>query len=233
MSDGKKIIVALDKPGLEQALAVCDRLEPALCRVKVGLELFTSAGPSVIEVLHSRGFEVFLDLKYHDIPNTVANACKMARELGVWMVDIHASGGKRMMESARAALGDPGEGVPLLVGITVLTSMEQADLNSTGVGRTIDDQVLALATMAQESGLDGVVCSARESAMLSASLPALLKVTPGIRLANDDANDQKRITTPVQAIRDGANYLVIGRPVTTADDPLAALKQINASLAEL
>ena len=231
MAADKKLIVALDRPDLTQALAICDRLSPELCRVKVGHELFTSAGPAAVSRLQSKGFDVFLDLKYHDIPNTVANACSMAADLGVWMLNVHASGGSRMMESARKAIGDSGEQVPLLIAVTVLTSMEQNDLQATGVSRSVDEQVLALATMTRDAGLDGVVCSAREAALLTAQLPSLIKVTPGIRLASDDANDQKRITTPEQAVRDGASYLVIGRPITTADDPLQTLQTIAAGLA--
>lgn len=231
VEDHKKIIVALDRPGQAQAMAMCDQLSPELCRVKVGHELFTSAGPAVVDALQRRGYDVFLDLKYHDIPNTVAKACKMAADLGVWMVNLHASGGSRMMESARDAIGAPGADVPLLIAVTVLTSMELTDLQSTGVDRSIDEQVLALATATGDAGLDGVVCSAREAAMLSAELPQLIKVTPGIRLASDSADDQKRITTPDQAIRDGATYLVIGRSVTGADEPLKTLQSIAAGLA--
>lgn len=231
MEDEKKIIVALDRPGQAQALSICDRLSPELCRVKVGHELFTSAGPAVVEALQQRGYDVFLDLKYHDIPNTVANACKMAADLGVWMVNLHASGGSRMMDSAREAIGAPGADVPLLIAVTVLTSMELSDLQETGVTRDVDEQVLALATATRNAGLDGVVCSAREAAMLTTELPELLKVTPGIRLASDSTDDQKRVTTPAQAIQNGASYLVIGRSVTGADDPLITLQTIAEGLA--
>jgi len=229
--DDKKIIVALDKPGRDQALSIVDQLSPDLCRVKVGHELFTSTGPTVVTELQQRGFEVFLDLKYHDIPNTVANACSMAADLGVWMMNVHASGGTQMMERARKAIGDPGPQVPLLIAVTVLTSMEQADLHTTGINRSVDEQVLALAKVTSDAGLDGVVCSAREAAMLTAELPSIVKVTPGIRLASDDANDQKRITTPEQAISNGASYLVIGRSITGADDPLKTLQTIASGLA--
>lgn len=228
--DAKRIIVALDKPGLTNALAICDQLDPALCRVKVGHELFTSGGPAVVAELRSRGFEVFLDLKYHDIPNTVANACKMAADLGVWMMNVHASGGKVMLERAREALGAPGADVPLLIAVTVLTSMEQSDLQSTGVNLGVDEQVLALTALTRDAGLDGVVCSAREAALITAAQPAMIKVTPGIRLATDDANDQKRITTPEQAIANGASYLVIGRSITGSADPLQTLQSIASSL---
>jgi len=231
VADAKKIIVALDKPGREQALSICDRLSPDLCRVKVGHELFTSTGPAIVAELQKKGFEVFLDLKYHDIPNTVANACSMAADLGVWMVNVHASGGIQMMEQARKAIGDPGAQVPLLIAVTVLTSMEQADLQSTGVNRGIDEQVMALAKVTNDAGLDGVVCSAKEAAMLSEEFPSMIKVTPGIRLASDDANDQKRVTTPQQAISNSASYLVIGRSITGADDPFKTLQTIASSLA--
>ncbi len=230
MVDDKQIIVALDKPGREQALSICDRLSPELCRVKVGHELFTSTGPAIVTELQQRGFEVFLDLKYHDIPNTVANACRMAADLGVWMVDVHAAGGSQMMEHARKAIGDPGTQVPLLIAVTVLTSMEQTDLQSTGVSRTVDEQVLALSRLTSDAGLDGVVCSAREAGILGNEFPSMIKVTPGIRLATDDANDQKRITTPQQAIENGASYLVIGRSITGADDPLYTLQKIASGL---
>lgn len=233
MVDDKKIIVALDIPGQDQALSICDRLSPELCRVKVGHELFTSTGPGVVTVLQQCGFEVFLDLKYHDIPHTVANACRMAADLGVWMVNVHASGGRQMMESARMAIGDPGSQVPLLIAVTVLTSMEQSDLQATGINRSIDQQVLALATTTVDAGLDGVVCSAREAAMLSAEFPSMIKVTPGIRLVNDDTNDQKRVTTPEQAVRDGASYLVVGRSITGSNDPLGTLRSISTSLANV
>jgi orotidine-5'-phosphate decarboxylase len=228
--DSKRIIVALDRPGLDNALSVCDQLDPALCRVKVGHELFTSGGPAAVAELRRRGFEVFLDLKYHDIPNTVANACKMAADLGVWMMNVHASGGKVMMELAREALGAPGADVPLLIAVTVLTSMEQSDLQSTGVNLGVDEQVLALTALTHDAGLDGVVCSAREAALITDRQPAMIKVTPGIRLATDYSNDQKRITTPEQAIANGASYLVIGRSITGSADPLQTLRSIASSL---
>ncbi len=215
---------------MQQALSICDQLSSDLCRVKVGHELFTSTGPGVVAELQKRGFEVFLDLKYHDIPNTVANACSMAADLGVWMLNVHASGGLKMMESARKAIGDPGAQAPLLIAVTVLTSMEQSDLPATGVSRTVDEQVLALAALTNEAGLDGVVCSAREASMLSSEFPSMIKVTPGIRLASDDANDQKRVTTPEQAVSNGASYLVIGRSITGAVDPLKTLQTIASGL---
>lgn len=230
VSDRKRIIVALDTANAKQALELADKLDPACCRVKVGKELFASAGPSIVQALQTRGFEVFLDLKFHDIPNTVASACKVAADLGVWMMNVHASGGRRMMESAREAIGLPGPGVPLLIGVTVLTSMDSDELLSVGVNRPIEAQVLALAQSARQSGLDGVVCSAREASMLSVEIPGQILVTPGIRVASDSADDQRRITTPEQAVGNGASYLVIGRSVTAAADPVARLKSINDSL---
>jgi len=229
-SDSRTIVVALDKSSAAEALALADTLDPELCRVKVGKELFTSAGPSVVDELHQRGFEVFLDLKFHDIPNTVAGACRAAASLGVWMVNVHACGGERMMAAARDALGAPGDGVPLLIAVTVLTSMDQQELQSVGVQRPVDEQVMTLAQLTHDSGLDGVVCSAREAAQLKRVLPDQLRVTPGIRMADDNADDQQRITTPQQAVADGATHLVIGRSVTSAADPVAQLKRIQASL---
>lgn len=231
MSDSKKVIVALDKPNATEALALAATLDADYCRVKVGKELFTSAGPSVVEALQKQNFEVFLDLKFHDIPNTVAGAVKVATELGVWMVDVHASGGERMMAAARNAIDSVSGKSPLLVAITVLTSMDESELQSTGVTHPIDAQVQLLAKLASQAGCDGVVCSAQEAALLGNQLPSLLKVTPGIRLAGDDASDQRRVMTPLKAVANGADYLVIGRSVTGAADPVATLKNITADLA--
>ncbi len=233
MSDRKRIIVALDFASAPDALTLARTLDPALCRVKVGKELFTAAGPAVIDNLHAMGFDIFLDLKFHDIPNTVAGACRAAKKLGVWMVNVHASGGEQMMAGARDAVGTAGPGVPLLIAVTVLTSMSDSGLAATGVTRTVDEQVVALAQLAQRCGLDGVVCSAREAALLKEQTPGQLSVTPGIRLSEDSADDQTRITTPQQAIENGASYLVIGRSVTAADNPLQRLQQIHSSLEAL
>ncbi len=233
MSDRKRVIVALDSNSADSAIELANKLDPAYCRVKVGKELFTSAGPAIVEALHQRQFEVFLDLKFHDIPNTVASACKVAKQMGVWMVNVHASGGPRMMSQARDAIGAPGAGVPLLIGVTVLTSMDAAELAAVGVTGSLEGQVKSLARAASESGLDGVVCSAQEAAMLSAENPQQLLVTPGIRLATDSPDDQRRITTPEQAVKDGASYLVIGRSVTAAPDPVVTLKKINELLATI
>ena len=222
--------MAIDKPDLTSAMALARSLDPTLCRVKVGKELFTSAGPAVLDELHQLGFEIFLDLKFHDIPNTVAAACKAAAAHGVWMMNVHAAGGQRMMEAARAAIGDAAPGVPLLIAVTVLTSMDQPELNASGVSRSLDDQVIALAALASKSGLDGVVCSALEADKISAQVPGLKMVTPGIRLADDSADDQRRVMTPQKAIANGASYLVIGRAVTGADDPVARLQMINDSI---
>lgn len=225
-----KIIVALDFSNSRGALALVEKLDPALCRLKVGKELFTAAGPALVESLQQRGFSVFLDLKFHDIPNTVASACKSAAALGIWMVNVHALGGRRMMTAAREAL----EGVrqrPKLIAVTVLTSMCQADLNELGIPGEPRDTVLRLAGLAQESGLDGVVCSAQEAAALRHERgEAFCLVTPGIRPATASRDDQMRIVTPAEAIRLGSNYLVIGRPITQAPDPVQVLKQINLEI---
>jgi orotidine-5'-phosphate decarboxylase len=221
-----KIIVALDYPDARAAQEMAARLDPALCRVKVGKELFTAAGPALVETLVARGFGVFLDLKFHDIPNTVASACKAAARLGVWMMNVHASGGRAMMQAAREALAS-GEQRPKLIAVTVLTSMAQTDLADIGMQGCPEEAVLRLARLAQESGLDGVVCSAREAAALRAECAAkFILVTPGIRLAEGTQDDQKRVMTPRAAVNAGADYLVIGRPVTQATDPVATLLRI-------
>ena len=222
-----KIIVALDYADSASALALVARLDPALCRLKVGKELFSAAGPELVRTLVARGFEVFLDLKFHDIPNTVAAACRAAAGLGVWMMNVHASGGRRMMTAAQEALAGPPNR-PLLIAVTVLTSMSAEDLGEVGISDAPADQVLRLARLSQQCKLDGVVCSAQEAAMLRADLGnAFRLVTPGIRPAGSDAGDQRRVMTPVEALRAGATDLVIGRPITAAPDPLAALKQIQ------
>ena len=228
---GPRIIVALDFPRADAALAMAARLAPERCRVKVGNELFTRAGPAVVEALHARGFEVFLDLKFHDIPNTVAGACRAAAELGVWMVNVHAGGGIAMLEAARAAVGD-GAGAPLLIAVTVLTSLDEADLAELGVHAHPSSQAVRLAALAQSCGLDGVVCSPADLERLRESVPAdFLAVTPGVRPAGAQAGDQKRIATPASALAMGATHLVIGRPITAAGDPLAALAAIEEEIA--
>jgi orotidine-5'-phosphate decarboxylase len=225
-----KIIVALDFADAAAALALVARLDPALCRLKVGKELFTVAGPELVRVLVARGFEVFLDLKFHDIPNTVAAACRAAAGLGVWMLNVHASGGRRMMTAAQQALADMPQR-PRLIAVTVLTSMSAEDLIEVGVSDVPADQVLRLARLSHACKLDGVVCSAQEAAMLRADLGAAFRlVTPGIRPAGTEVGDQRRVMTPAEALRAGATDLVIGRPITAAADPLAALKQIQSDI---
>jgi len=222
-----KIIVALDFDTLDAAVALAKQLDPAQCRLKVGKELFTYCGPSVIDALHELGFEVFLDLKFHDIPNTVAKAVKAAAELGVWMVNVHASGGLEMMKAARAVLESYGDNRPLLIAVTVLTSMSGEDLSQIGLQDPPERQVQRLAGLTQQAGLDGVVCSSQEARELKASLGKdFLLVTPGIRPRNSAAGDQKRIMTPVAALEAGSDYLVIGRPITQAPSPLVALAAI-------
>ncbi len=224
------VVVALDFPAAEPAFELVRRLSPTLCRLKVGKELFTRCGPALVEDLQRRGFEVFLDLKFHDIPNTVAAAVRAAAELGVWMVNVHASGGRRMMEAAADILQSFATR-PKLIGVTVLTSMSDEDLAELGCAESAQECVMRLAALAADSGLDGVVCSAREAAMLRRSLgPDFCLVTPGIRLAGDAAGDQRRVLTPADAIAEGADYLVIGRSITGAEDPLAALERVHAEL---
>jgi orotidine-5'-phosphate decarboxylase len=227
-----RIIVALDFPAAGPALELAERLDPALCKLKVGKELFTLAGPDLVRHLVAQGFDVFLDLKFHDIPHTVAQACKAAASLGVWMMNVHALGGRQMLEAAREALDTVGAERPRLIAVTILTSMGPADLAEIGLTGTPEDNVLRLAALTQDAGLDGVVCSSREVAALrQARGPDFTLVTPGIRPAGSAAGDQKRIMTPAEALRSGSDYLVIGRPITRADDPLAALQAIQAEIA--
>ncbi len=226
-----RLIVALDYPTADLALTLVERLDPALCRLKVGKELFTRSGPALIKALHQRGFTVFLDLKYHDIPNTVARACQAAADLGVWMVNVHAFGGRRMMQAASEALAHYRQR-PLLIAVTVLTSLTEADLQEIGLAGDLSLTARRLAGLARDSGLDGVVCSAREAPLLrQACGDDFQLVTPGIRLADSASDDQRRVMTPQAAIANGADYLVIGRPVTQADDPVATLRRIAASIA--
>jgi len=213
------------------ALAMADRLDPAQCRVKVGKELFTATGPAVVEALQGKGFEVFLDLKFHDIPNTAAHAVRAAAELGVWMVNVHASGGRRMMEACREILDRRAGARPLLTAVTVLTSLEQEDLQEIGIDIEPMVQVQRLARLTQDCGLDGVVCSAREAKALRGALGDEFQlVTPGIRPEDASADDQRRIVTPRQAMDNGSSYLVVGRPITAAADPAQALAGILDSL---
>ncbi|MDT8895688.1 orotidine-5'-phosphate decarboxylase [Halomonas sp. I1] len=231
MSTDSPLIIALDYTSLDAALCMADRLDPARCRLKVGKELFTRSGPDVLEALHGRGFEVFLDLKFHDIPNTVAGAVQAAAEQGVWMVNVHAAGGRRMMEAARERLEQHALSTHLIA-VTVLTSMDDQDLAEVGVTTSAEQQVTRLATLARDCGLDGVVCSSLEAETLRDSCgPDFLKVTPGIRPATAAADDQRRIMTPTSAMSAGSTHLVVGRPVTQASDPMAALVAIERELA--
>lgn len=242
----KPVIVVLDFPDAASAMRLVDQLDPALCRVKVGKELFTATGPAIIEELVKRGFDVFLDLKFHDIPNTVAGACRAAAKLGVWMLNVHASGGRAMLAAAREAIDSAAGHKPLLIGVTVLTSLSStdlADIGICGIGGTAPDakaQVLRLAQLCFDAGLDGVVCSAEEAPMLKSAFPLtkastgnFLNVTPGIRLADDAKGDQQRVVSPVDAIKMGADYPVIGRSITSAKDPIARLNEINSQLIAL
>ncbi|WP_394190749.1 orotidine-5'-phosphate decarboxylase [Pseudoalteromonas atlantica] len=231
LDQSKKVLIALDYDDQQTALNFVKQLSPDTCRLKVGKEMFTYFGPAFVKELIDLGFDVFLDLKFHDIPNTVAKAVTAAAKMGVWMVNVHASGGVEMMTKAKQALEQFGDDAPLLIAVTVLTSMDAAELSRLGVDKTPEEQVIYLAKLAKESGLDGVVCSAQEAKKLKAELGEDFKlVTPGIRPVGSDAGDQKRIMTPKQAIEDGSDYLVIGRPITQAADPVATLKEINDSL---
>ena len=222
------VIVALDFANEADTLAFVRRLSPDLCRLKIGKELFTATGRRLAEALINQGFQLFLDLKYHDIPNTVAAACRVAADMGVWMVDMHTAGGRRMMEAAAEAVANHRQR-PLLIGVTILTSMEQADLNELGLTAPIADWASRWAALAQQSGLDGVVCSPHEAATLRQQRGSeFVLVTPGIR-PNPGGNqdDQRRIMTPAQALEAGSSYLVMGRPITQAPDPAARLAEIN------
>lgn len=225
------IVVALDYADKNAALAFADRIDPQDCRLKVGKEMFTLFGPQLVRDLISRGFDVFLDLKFHDIPNTTARAVAAAAELGVWMVNVHAGGGARMMTAAKEALMPFGNDAPLLIAVTVLTSMEAEDLQGLGITLSPAEQAERLARLTQQSGLDGVVCSAQEAVRFKTAFGREFKlVTPGIRPAGSDAGDQRRIMTPAEAQQAGVDYMVIGRPITRAANPAQALRDILASL---
>lgn len=226
-----RLIVALDFPNAEQALAFVEPLQPDTCKLKVGFELFVAAGPDFVRTLVARGFDVFLDLKFHDIPNTVASACRAAAHLGVWMINVHASGGQVMMQAAQQALQGFAK-PPKLIAVTVLTSMDQAQLQGIGVAADRpEQQVEHLAQLTQRSGLHGVVCSAQEAVLLRETLgDDFLLVTPGIRPEGSDHGDQSRVMTPQRAREAGIDYVVVGRPITQADDPLAVIAQINQDL---
>lgn len=225
------VVVALDYANRDSALAFVDRIDPRDCRLKVGKEMFTLFGPQFVRELQQRGFDIFLDLKFHDIPNTAAHAVKAAADLGVWMVNVHASGGARMMTAAKEALLPFGADAPLLIAVTVLTSMEANDLQDIGITATPAEHAERLARLTQQCGLDGVVCSAQEAVRFKSELGQAFKlVTPGIRPQGSDAGDQRRIMTPEQALQAGVDYMVIGRPVTQSAEPAQTLKAINASL---
>lgn len=226
-----RIVVAMDFDNAMQCIAMAKRLSPQHCRLKVGKELFTACGPAIVEQLMGLGFDVFLDLKFHDIPNTTAKAVKAAAELGVWMVNVHASGGERMMMAARDILEQRSGKRPLLIAVTVLTSMDASDLTGIGIAKSPEEQVLALAGLTQRCGLDGVVCSAQEASLMRAQFgPEFCLVTPGIRLETSPADDQRRTLTPSAAIAAGSHYLVIGRPITQSADPVATCQSIAQSL---
>ena len=226
-----RIVVAMDFNDPAPCLAMADRLDPRFCRLKVGKELFTTAGPQVVEQLMAKGFDVFLDLKFHDIPNTVAKAITAAADLGVWMVNVHASGGERMMTAAREALDQTNGRKPVLIAVTVLTSMTDQELEVLGVRRTAAEQVLHLAQLAQRNGLDGVVCSALEAAQLRTQCGSnFCLVTPGIRPQGSVGDDQRRIMTPQQARTAGSDYLVVGRPITQAQNPAQVCQQLSEQI---
>lgn len=227
-----RIVVAMDFDNSEQCIAMAKRLSPSDCRLKVGKELFTACGPRIIEQLHALGFEIFLDLKFHDIPNTTSKAVKAAADLGVWMVNVHASGGERMMLAARDILEQRSGPRPLLIAVTVLTSMETVDLLAIGIECSPEDQVMRLARLTHRCGLDGIVCSALEASLMRSQFGDEFNlVTPGIRLDNSPLDDQRRTLTPAAAITAGSRYLVIGRPITQAPDPAAVCKSIIQTLA--
>tara|TARA_B100000902_G_scaffold70162_1_gene75937 strand:+ start:2670 stop:3353 length:684 start_codon:yes stop_codon:yes gene_type:complete len=219
-----KIIIPLDLD-YQEALKLAKLLDPKICRMKIGNQLFTSSGPKVVKELHQLGFDVFLDLKFHDIPNTVHEAVKSAADLGVWMVNVHASGGKQMLEASKKAL-QQFSNPPLLIAVTVLTSLSQEFLSEIGLDN-LDDQVFRLTRMAKESGLDGVVCSASDAESVKKEFgEEFLTVTPGIRPSGSSLDDQSRVSTPSEAIASGSDYLVIGRPITGSEDPKKALEAI-------
>lgn len=223
------VIVALDFPSERETMQLVEQLDPSSCRLKVGKELFTRCGPALVKQLVAKNFDVFLDLKYHDIPNTVAHACAAAADLGVWMLNVHSLGGERMMLAAKQALSEKDS--PLLIAVTWLTSSGQPELDALGIKATPEEMVSRLALMTKNSGLDGVVCSAQEAPLLRQNMGEdFLLVTPGIRPADTKKDDQCRVVTPAKAIADGASYLVIGRPITQAEDPCKVLLTINSEI---
>jgi len=225
-----KVVVALDFANAKDTLSLVDQLDPSICKLKVGKELFTAAGPQLVEQLVSKDFKVFLDLKFHDIPTTVSKACEAASNLGVWMLNVHASGGSAMMQAALEGVNRSHHS-PYLIAVTVLTSMDQANLTELGIQNTVEEQVLKLAGLTQQSGLHGVVCSAMEAQQLRTVIPNdFLLVTPGIRPASASLDDQNRVMTPSKALSMGASYLVVGRPITQAKHPIEALQAINEEI---
>lgn len=230
MNNASRIIVALDYANPNDALKLVSQLAPSRCKLKIGKELFTRAGPEFVRTLVKKKFDIFLDLKFHDIPNTVARACIAAAELGVWMVNVHALGGRSMLLAAREAV-QQHDNPPLLIAVTILTSMSQVDLVEVGLTGTTTENVSRLAHLANQCGLDGVVCSALEAKSLRNLTNPLFKlVTPGIRFADSAIEDQKRIATPQFALEQGADYLVVGRPITQAINPMAAIARIEAEI---
>ncbi len=226
-----KLIIALDFDDRREAMAVVDQLDPTLCALKVGSEMFTLFGTDFVKTLVARQFNVFLDLKFHDIPHTVARACKASADLGVWMMNVHASGGLAMMHAAHEALTTYGSSRPLLIAVTVLTSMSAEDLNATGIHVPLERRVRELACLAQEAGLDGVVSSAMEVSIIKTACGKdFLTITPGIRMLGDNQDDQVRITTPELAMKAGSDYLVVGRPITRASNPGLVARDVLSSM---
>ncbi|PJD90630.1 MAG: orotidine-5'-phosphate decarboxylase [Legionella sp.] len=224
-----KLIIALDFDRPEDALSLVEQFEPEQCAFKIGSELFTRSGPDVVRQIIARGFRVFLDLKFHDIPNTVAQSCKAAADLGVWMLTVHAAGGAAMLHAARTALESYGASRPKLIAVTVLTSLSEADLSGMGVSGTLLQHVERYAVLSQQAGLDGVVSSAQEVARLRTLCGrGFLLVTPGIRMAGDVAHDQSRVISPQDALQAGSDYLVMGRSITRAQHPRAVVDALNS-----
>ena len=227
--DNSKIIVALDFESLKETEDFLKKVKGQNCRVKVGKELFTNEGPNVIKLIQQYGFEIFLDLKFHDIPNTVSRAIKASCNLGVWMVNVHASGGKQMLLAAREAV-DSSSNKPILIAVTILTSYDNSSYQELGFKNNLLDQIAYLTTLSENSGMDGIVCSANDIPSIKPLVKEKFQfVTPGIRLANSN-DDQKRVTTPEDAITQGSNYLVIGRPITSSEDPAALIEKINQKI---
>lgn len=230
--DSSKIIVALDYDNKKEAIEMANRLNPSLCKLKVGLELFISCGPEIIQDLHALGYKIFLDLKYHDITNTVVKSCLAASALGVWMINVHSSGGKNMMTKCKNEIIKSNKKI-LILGVTILTSMNENEIREVGYTNNLKDQVLKMAKLCHESKLDGVVCSTQESKLIKSEFKEnFICVCPGIRSDNEKNNDQKRISSPKVAATSGADYIVVGRPITKSSDPLASLIAIKKEFDE-